>query len=62
MRNLKEEVEAKMNNKDVQHKPEARSNTTSSLPRPPGLVCHKLIPQDADFVFDDPHMDRNIIS
>ena len=43
MRNLEEEMEAKMTSKDVQHKPEARSNMNSSLPRPPGPVCHKLV-------------------
>jgi hypothetical protein len=63
MMNLEEEVEAKMTNKDVQHKPEAWSNMTSSLPRPPGLVCHKLVTHDASGLrFDDPHMDGKIIS
>ena len=41
MRNLQEEMEAKMTSKDVQHKPEARSNMNSSLPRPPGPACSK---------------------
>jgi hypothetical protein len=41
--NLEEEIEAKMTSKDVQHKPKAQSNMTLSLPRPPGLVCHKLV-------------------
>jgi hypothetical protein len=44
MKNLEEEVEAKMTSKDVQHKPEARFNMTSSLPRPLGPVYHKLVP------------------
>jgi hypothetical protein len=47
MRNLKEEIEAKMTSKDVQHKPDAQSNMTLNLPRPPGPVCHKLVTQDA---------------
>jgi hypothetical protein len=47
MRNLEEEMEAKMTSKDVQNKPEARSNMNSSLPRPPGPVCLKLVTQDA---------------
>ena len=47
MRDLEEEVEAMMTSKDVQQKPEARSNMISSLPRPPGLVCLKLVTQDA---------------
>ena len=36
-----------MTSKDIQQEPEARSNTISSLPRPPGLVCLKLVTQDA---------------
>ena len=32
---------------DVQQKPEAWSNKISSLPRPPGPVCLKLVTQDA---------------
>ena len=47
MRNLEEEVEAKMTSKDVQQEPKARSNMISSLPRPPGPVCLKLVAQDA---------------
>ena len=47
MRDLEEEVEALMTSKDVQQKPEARSNMISSLPRPPGPVCLKLVTQDA---------------
>ena len=47
MRELEEEVEAMMTNKDVQQKPEARSNMISSLPWPPGPVCLKLVTQDA---------------
>ena len=47
MRNLEEEMEAKMTSKDVQHKPEARSNMNSSLPQSPGPVCHKVVSQDA---------------
>ena len=47
MRDLDEEVEALMTSKDVQHKPEARSNMISSLPRPPGPVFLKLVTQDA---------------
>ena len=35
-----------MTSKDVQHEPEAQSNMISSLPRPLGLVCLKLITQD----------------
>ena len=47
MRDLEEEVEAMMTSKDVQQKPEARSNMVSSLPRPLGPVCLKLVTQDA---------------
>ena len=47
MRDLEEEVEATMTSKDVQQEPEARSNMISSLPRPPGPVCLKLVTQDA---------------
>ena len=43
MRDLEEEVEALMTSKDVQQKPEAWSNMISSLSRPPGLVCLKLV-------------------
>ena len=35
-----------MTSKDVQHEPEAQSNMISSLPRPPGPVCLKLVTQD----------------
>ena len=47
MRDLEEEVEAMMTSKDVQRKSEARSNMISSLPRPPGPVCFKLVTQNA---------------
>ena len=47
MRNLEEEVEAKMTSRDVQQEPEARSNMISSLPWPSELVCLKLVTQDA---------------
>ena len=47
MRDLEEEVEAMMTSKDVQQKPEARSNMISSLPQPPGPVYLKLVTQDA---------------
>ena len=47
MRDLEEEVEASMTSKDVQQKPEARSNMSSSLPRPPVSVCLKLVTQNA---------------
>ena len=47
MRDLEEEVEVMMISKDVQQKPKARSNVISSLPRPLGLVCLKLVTQDA---------------
>ena len=33
--------------KDIQHKPEARSNMNSRLPWPSGPVCHKVVSQDA---------------
>ena len=33
--------------KDIQQEPEARSNMISSLPRPLGPVCLKLVTQDA---------------
>ena len=36
-----------MTSKDVQQEPEVRSNMISSLPRPPGPVCLKLVTQDA---------------
>ena len=41
MKKLKEAMEAKMTSKDVQQKPEARSNMNSSLPQPTGPVYHK---------------------
>ena len=44
---MRDLVEAMMTSKDVQQKPEARSNMISSLPRPPGPVCLKLDTQDA---------------
>jgi hypothetical protein len=47
MKDLEEVVEVMMTNKDVQHKLEAQSNKNSSLSRPPGLVCLKLVTQDA---------------
>ena len=47
MRDLEDVVDARMTSKDVQQKPEARSNMISSLPRPPGPVCLKLVTQDA---------------
>ena len=47
MKDLEDMVEAKMASKDVQQEPKAWSNTISSLPRPPGLVCLKLVTQDA---------------
>ena len=47
MRDLEDMVEAMMTSKDVQQKPEARSNMISSLPRPLGPVCLKLVTQDA---------------
>ena len=47
MRDLEEEVEAMMTSKDVQQKPEAQSNMISSMPRPLGLVCLKLVTWDA---------------
>ena len=47
MRDLEEVVEAMMTSKDVQQKPEARSNMISSLPQPLGPVCLKLVTQDA---------------
>jgi len=46
MRDLEEEVEAMMTSKDVQQKPEARSNMISSLSRPLGPVYLKLVTQD----------------
>ena len=62
MRDLGEEVEVLMTSKDVQQKPEARSNMISSLPRPPGPVCLKLVTRThPDSVFDDPHMDGKLI-
>ena len=62
MRDLEEEVEALMTSKDVQQKLEAQSNKNSSLPRPPGPVCLKLVTQDASGLhFYDPHMDRKLI-
>ena len=47
MRDLEEEVEAMMTSKDVQQKPEARSNMISSLPWPRGPVYLKLVTQEA---------------
>ena len=47
MSDLEDVVEAMMTSKDVQQKPEARSNMISSLPRPLGPVCLKLVTQDA---------------
>ena len=47
MKDLEDVVEAKKTSKDVQQEPEARSNTISSLPRPPRPVCLKLVTQDA---------------
>ena len=62
MKDLEDVVEAKMTSKDVQQEPEARSNTISSLPRPPGLVCLKLVTKThPDSIFDDPHMVGKII-
>ena len=46
MRDLEGEVEALITSKDIQQKLEAQSNMISSLPRPPGLVCLKLVTQD----------------
>ena len=40
---LEEVVEVMMTSKDVQHKPEAQSNKNSSLSRPLGPVCLKLV-------------------
>ena len=60
MRDLEEEVEAMMTSKDVQQKLKAQSNMISSMPRPPGPVCLKLVTQDAS-IFDDPHMDGKLI-
>jgi hypothetical protein len=45
IRNLEEEMEAKMTSKDVQHKPEAQPDMTLSLPQPLGLVYRKLVTQ-----------------
>ena len=47
MKDLEDVVEAKMISKYVQQEPEARSNMISSLHRPPGQVCLKLVTQDA---------------
>ena len=47
MRDLEEEVEAMMTSKDVQQELEARSNMISSLPRPLGPLCLKLVTQVA---------------
>ena len=47
MKDLEDVVEAKMTSKDIQQESEARSNTISSLPRPPGPVFLKLVTQDA---------------
>ena len=46
MRDLEDVVDARMTSKEVQQKPEARSNMISSLSRPPGPVCLKLVTQD----------------
>ena len=62
MKDLEDVVQAKMTSKDVQQEPEARSNMISSLPQPQGLVCLKLVTQDASGLhFYDPHMDRKLI-
>ena len=47
MRDLEDVVEAMLTSKDVQQEPEAWSNMISSLSRPPGPVCLKLVTQDA---------------
>ena len=47
MKDLEDVVEVKMTSKDVQQEPEAWSNMISSLPRPSGPVCLKLVTQDA---------------
>ena len=47
MKDLEDVVKAKMTSKDVQQEPKARSNMISSLSRPPGPVCLKLVTQDA---------------
>jgi len=44
-------VEAQKTSKDVQHKRKARSNSTSSLPRPLGPVCIKTDSQDASGLY-----------
>ena len=64
MKDLEEVVEVMMTSKDVQHKSEARSNTTSTLPRPPeDQSAIKWSPRTyLDSIFDDPHMDGKIIS
>ena len=42
--------------------PRRRPKSSSSPSRPLGPVCLKLVTQDAsDSVFDDPHMDGNLI-
>jgi hypothetical protein len=42
MRNLEEGVEVEKISKDVQHKVEAQSNSTSSLPQPARPVCNEM--------------------
>jgi hypothetical protein len=54
MRKLKEVMKAKMTSKDVQQKPEARSNLNSSLPRLLGPVCHKMV-DTSGLLFSDPY-------
>ena len=57
MKDIEDMVEAMMTSKDVQQKPEARSNMILSLSRPPELVCLKLSPRmHPDSIFDNPHM------
>ena len=63
MRDLEEEVEVMMTSKDVQHEPEAQSNSSSSsLPRSSGLACSKTDDQDSSgLCFNFTHMDGKII-
>ena len=56
MRDLEEEVEALMTSKDVQQKPEARSNMISSLPRPLGPVYFKRHPGLIQTLFSTIHI------
>jgi hypothetical protein len=50
-------------NKDVQDKPKAQPNLSSSLPCPSGPLCVKWTSRKfVDSVFDDPHMDGKLIS